>query len=126
MLSLCYRKDFFVYSVQAKQIKIGQNRRRGRPRLTAPALHFQEKEYIFSDTASEGEEAVENNKKKRKQENKRKAAAEDSDYDIFADEDPIVSSQPTSSILFKSALKRAPKRRKVDKSLKLIASKTTR
>jgi len=88
MLSLCQRKKFFEYSVKAKQIPIGKNRRRGRPRLTAPALDLQEDEYVFSDTASEDETTSKEPKKKGTKKRKAPIVDEDSDYDIFDDNEP--------------------------------------
>jgi hypothetical protein len=94
MLSLCYRKNCFEYSIQSKQIAIGSNRKRGRPRLTAPALEYQENEYVYSDTDSETEET----KKASKTTKKRKANETnvESDYDIFANDD-IEESRTTRS-----------------------------
>jgi hypothetical protein len=77
----------FDYCVKAKQVAIGKNRRRGRPRLTAPALELQEDEYVLSDTASEDESAT-----KKVSNKKRKASAvddDDSDYDIFANKNKL-------------------------------------
>ena len=61
------------YPIQAKQVLIGCNRRRGRPRLTASALEFQHPlsntvvECVLSDTESEGEQTVKKNvRRKRK------------------------------------------------------------
>ena len=63
-------------------MSIGKNRRRCRPRLTAPALELLE-EYVFLDTDSEDESI-----KKKIQVKKRKVPElDESDYDLFADEE---------------------------------------
>ena len=61
MLSFCHRKSCL-------NIPFKQSRKRGRPRLTAPALEFQEKEYVYSDTDTEDKE--EKKQKKSNQEKK--------------------------------------------------------
>lgn len=84
MLSLCYRKKCFDYPIEAKNVMIGENRKRGRPKKTASALTFQDQEcvqeFVMSDTESESEEP-------KKQTKKRKATQDsDSDYDLFEEE----------------------------------------
>ena len=71
---------------KSKQIPIGKNRRRDRPRLTAPALELQEDEYVLSDTASEDETTDKDQRKKSTKKRKAPVANEDSDYDIFDDD----------------------------------------
>ena len=46
MLAFAVRKCLFYYPIQAKNVKFGCNRRRGRPRLTAAALEYQFNEVI--------------------------------------------------------------------------------
>jgi hypothetical protein len=69
-LATCYRLDKYTFPVEAKQIEMGCNRKRGRPRKTKPALKYQEEdEYVFSDTDSESEapiEVVKIDKRKKK------------------------------------------------------------
>ena len=81
VISLCFRKKCFEYPFAAKNVQISENRKRGRPRLTAASLEYQEedciKEYVLSDTESESESP-----KKRKA----KEVKSESDYDIFEDQ----------------------------------------
>jgi len=90
MISTCYRLNLFNYPQEAKNIKIGCNRKRGRPRLTASALKFQtenaiNEEYIYSDTDSEPETP-----KPRVAKRKKAIEEQEEEYDLFA-------SAPTSS-----------------------------
>jgi len=51
MIAICHRLSKFNYPQEAKNIQIGSNPRRGRPKQTAPRLKFQteigEEEYVL-------------------------------------------------------------------------------
>ncbi len=70
MLAFSERKNFFNYPQTAKDVKLGQNRRRGRPRLTAAALEYQYNEFIeecvLSDTESESDQPKPKTTKRKK------------------------------------------------------------
>ena len=76
------RKHHFDYPVQAKNIVVGSNRRRGRPRLTAPALEYQA-ENILSDTEPECENPIPKTTKKKVTKRKRSPGSDSSNFDIF-------------------------------------------
>ena len=67
---LCFaeRKLIFDYPIQAKNVQVGCNRRKGRPQLTASALGYQlnEVESVLSDTASESENPSKKATKRKK------------------------------------------------------------
>ena len=69
-MAFAERKQFFDYSTQAKNVPIGQNRRRGRPHLTASAIQYQYNDYIaeciYSDTDSESEKPAPKHQKTTK------------------------------------------------------------
>ena len=86
MLAFAERKNCFDYPDQAKTIKIGCNRRRGRPRLTAAALDYQYgeyiEEYVLSDTDLENDQKVATTKSVKRKKATPKSDSEDG-YDIF-------------------------------------------
>ena len=65
---MCFagRELIFDYPIQAKNVQVGCNRRKGRPRLTASALdhRFNEVESVLYDTSSESSQS--SSKKKEK------------------------------------------------------------
>ena len=81
-MAACYRLNQFTFSTESKQIAIGCNRKRGRPRKTAPALKYQEDiQFVYSDTESEEEDHRPKNKKR-----KVNTLPDDEEYDLFANE----------------------------------------
>ena len=104
----------FDYPTQAKNIKIGCNRLRGRPRLTAAALEYQYNEYveecIYSDTDSDSEKPAKKTATKRK---KVATPESDSDYDIFEETNKVVvastSAAKSSITVTKAAAKQVTK-----------------
>jgi hypothetical protein len=95
MIDLCSRLGHITYDSKVRQIPIGQNRRRGRPKDTVSALEIQpsEEQGVFSaDSESDLDESQEITKKKGR---KKKVTTKDSDesdesnesdFDIFDDE----------------------------------------
>ena len=87
MLSFAETKKCFDYPVQAKDVKVGCNRRRGRPRLTAAALEYQYneyvEEYVNSDTESEPEQPKQKPVKRKKDASRNDSDTDD--YDVFAE-----------------------------------------
>ena len=83
-LAFAERKKFFTYPVASKDIKIGSNRRRGSPRLTAAALDYQNgeviEECVYSDTESEHEREIVSKKSKKR---KPVQSESEEEYDIF-------------------------------------------
>ena len=121
MIALASRKEkSFNFPIQVEDIKIGANRHRGRPRLTAAALDFQYgecvEECVYSDTESESDSPAPKKTTKRKKATKQQDS--DSDYDIFADEPREVVTKkmaPAKKTIMKPAekpLTRAAKRAK--------------
>ena len=54
------RLDKYTFPVEARQIEMGCNRKRGRQRKTKPALKYlEEVEYVFSDKDSKSEVPIE-------------------------------------------------------------------
>jgi len=118
MLSFSERKKLFDYPQTAKDVKLGMNRRRGRPRLTAAALVYQygefQDEYVLSDTESESDTP----KPKKTSKRKKPAPESEDEYDIFAEPVPVVqvvaasTSKTASKIVItkKSAPKPAAKK----------------
>ena len=98
MISTCYRLNLCNFPQEAKQIQIGHNRKRGRPRKTAPRLQYQteigDEEYVLSDTDNEPESP----KKKQPQKRKNPEPEPEPEYDLFADALPTTSKnvQPCS------------------------------
>ena len=84
VVAFANRKKQFDYKIEHKQIPIGANRKRGRPKKLASALEHQpqDQEFANSDTESDEEEEPKIVKSKR-----RKAVEELEDYDLFADDD---------------------------------------
>ena len=80
-IGVCAKQAFFEFSTQAKEIPIGKNRKRGRPKATVSALEYQE-ENLFSDGDDSNELVVTKNKKSKQVDNE----SELSDYDLFDDE----------------------------------------
>ena len=63
MLAFTERRGRFDYPITAKDVKIGSNRRRGRPRLTTAALQYQyNEEQVYSDTDLEEKRLFNENK----------------------------------------------------------------
>jgi hypothetical protein len=83
MIAISQRLSKFNYPQEAKNIQIGTNPRRGRPRKTTSRLKFQteigEEEYVLSDTDNEAEA------QKKKPAAKRKTREEEPEpeYDLF-------------------------------------------
>ena len=82
MIELAARKMCFEYPLQAKDISVGRNRRRGRPRLTASALEHQVDECILSNT-SNSEVEKEKPKKKGIKSKPSKCDSDSDSYNIF-------------------------------------------
>ena len=100
-MAFAERKKNLDFLVAAKNILVGAKRRRGLPRLTAPALEYQDEylnrveECVYSDTEPEEERQ----QQKRKVAKRKKVALRDdsdSEYDIFAEhvEQPVEASAP--------------------------------
>ena len=77
-IGVCAKQAFLEFSTQAKEIPIGKNRKRGRPKATASALEFQE-ENLFSDGDDSNELVVTKNKKSKKVDNE----SDLSDFDLL-------------------------------------------
>ena len=87
---------------------VGSNRRRGRPRLTAPALEYQDEyhnaveECVYSDTNHE-EERQQSKKKVVKRRQPALRDDSDSDYDIFAEPPTQQAAPPVTASKTKKA-----------------------
>ena len=83
MIAICNRLSKFNYPQEAKNIQIGTNPRRGRPRKTTSRLKFQteigEEEYVLSDTDNEAEAP----KKKPAAKRKTREEEPEPEYDLF-------------------------------------------
>jgi len=83
MIAICHRLSKFNYPQEAKNIQIGTNPRRGRPRKTTSRLKFQteigEEEYVLSDTDNKAEAP----KKKPAAKRKTREGEPEPEYDLF-------------------------------------------
>ena len=101
---------FLEFSIQAKNVQVGCNRRKGRPQLTASALGYQlnEVESVLSDTASESENL---SKKATKRKKKSQEVESESDFDIFEDNVEKEPIKPTKSKIIIVKKKNLPNRK---------------
>ena len=116
MIDLCSRLGFITYDSKVRQIPVGRNRQRGRPKNTARALEIQpsEEQGVFSaDSESGVDESNDASKKKRgrkkkasKKESDDSDESNESDFDIF--DDAQVRCEIKSTKVAKSKTSQAP------------------
>jgi hypothetical protein len=85
VIAICEREKLLNFPEAAKQIPVGQNRKRGRPKQTYTSLEFQpneEQECAYSDTE---DELLKSSKKKITKKTITNEHSED-DFDIFDDD----------------------------------------
>jgi hypothetical protein len=115
-LAMCERKGYFKYPLQARQIEVGKNRKRGRPRLTKSALRFQDEdeEYVYSSTDSEEEKVA--TKRGRKRKLKEQLDSDEDDFDLLKDDSTNALSELDDSVEPAPTTSKSNKKQKKKKS----------